>query len=254
MKNTRDRNIMLKSTFTIIELLVVIAIITILASLLLPALQNAKDFARASICVNNQKQIGYSLLSYSMDHDDYLLASWNGDVRWLDTLISCSYVPRYQAKEPALSGLLHCPSSKRAYTDCRTIDGTVFYSYLNYALNSNMCGFLNSWGYYFYSPDNRGLVKSSELSKPSETVWLCDSGAMDSWGLYNGTIPRCRYEITGSSGGGFNISIGDSGDALCSGRHSNGANVLFGDGHVKWLKWGIHFPANGVYQRYGADW
>ncbi|HAR65510.1 MAG TPA: hypothetical protein DCR55_04775 [Lentisphaeria bacterium] len=84
-----------RAAFTLIELLVVIVIISILASLLLPAMSRAKDSGRTTHCMNNQKQIGFAILMYSGDGDDVYPTngtnSWStpyGGVSW-DDLLSC---------------------------------------------------------------------------------------------------------------------------------------------------------------------
>ena len=114
-----------KSNFTLIELLVVIAIIAILASILMPALSQARARGKNSTCLNNLKQIGTAYASYIDDYNGFIVPSQptfnnSGVDSWVCMIVYKKYLPssNYAKKTDSLAtatnkpaGVFWCPSA-----------------------------------------------------------------------------------------------------------------------------------------------
>lgn len=254
-----------KRAFTLIELLIVIAIIAILAAILFPVFARAREQARKSYCMSNLKQMGLAEVQYSQDYDEVFTGGGikgptygtNGDTNsWMQLIFP-------YAKSV---GIFQCLSQVNGY-DLQTWNAArkacnpdvwplinkssggkgrgIQYAYNamvniipkpSYVGTGTAIGAPADYGQY-------GGVKAAKVEDSVRTVMITDANTTFSDPTFNpnvGVFNDVEYTIYYVSDGDTSVQREFGATTPCRGltapTHSEGFNVLYYDGHVKWTQ------------------
>ena len=211
---------MKRGYFTLIELLIVIAIIAILASMLLPVLNKARDKAKAISCVGNLKQQGLALNAYCGDYEGWIPVMQYGSVGystcWKNSLAPYLGYPveivnanGYGGKFEGMDrGPFRCPGAVPIDEETGN-----FHHSGGYGWNKMVGLFLGNQQY-----------KINQLKKLSDTIAIADSVDVANVGTSYSSCSQLAQPLT--AGANSLLIIGN--------RHNDGANVLWLDLHVDW--------------------
>jgi prepilin-type N-terminal cleavage/methylation domain-containing protein/prepilin-type processing-associated H-X9-DG protein len=225
-----------RKAFTLVELLVVIAIIAILVSILLPTLNKARDQARAVVCLNNMRGIGFAMNMYAEDNDDYIPRDAD-TVNWI--LAFMPYISDSSGKVDDYRKVksYQCPNFPTK--------GIGANGYSNSEQTVNYV--VNAWSFADESlPDGTqasGPTQRDLFPAPNAVIYLADNEAGE-WR----PIIRSKEEMLIASAYSIfdvwssvhlpssNVETGDQSRRVARDRHRyTGCNNLFVDGHVQWV-------------------
>jgi len=226
-------------SFTLIELLVVIAIIAILASMLLPALNKARGYAKQISCTNKLKQLGLGTGQYMSDYKFF--PAWLG-------VVNGSFPGNLWDYQLAPYVGYKFTDNGTAIFDCPSAAATIATA-PNYVSNRNR--WRGYWvnGYIYANQSNYGMTMVDKIKIPSKYGWITEMGAVGDSSIeyytnfnWSGSPSDNTYSIT--SGPTSNTS------KYMGWRHGDKVNVLFVDGHVDARKRSINNVPDdvGAYQ------
>lgn len=223
--------------FTLIKLLVVVAIISLLASILFPVFARARENARRSACLSNLKQMNLGIMQYVQDYDGYFPPNyWSGqtqlppDGKWWYG--ATWYWPQIIYPYTKSAQIYLCPNAPAKYQFGP--DGPNF---ANYGANTLIMNYIQTHA------AGRPMVNDSTIVSPVATYLIMDAGCINMAPYYPLHPDTYVQYIPGTGpGSAANLvaltSTGDTTlkDDFNTGRHFDGINVGFADGHVKWMK------------------
>lgn len=210
--------------FTLIELLVVIAIIAILAAMLLPSLNRARNVAKSSQCASNLKQIGTGVGLYVGDYNDMMpfgYDSRNGYGYDYMMRFPTAPIPAYLGyrnmkyadyMKPTANTVFNCPSARQLTEGGVARDGG------DYTANANILAVYYSG---HFGTANSDYKKISQLRRLSELIIVPD-------------ISENKYSVYFDDAGSYR----DANNTYRIGYiHERKANMLFVDGHAAAQTW-----------------